>query len=80
MNSKPSEEELKAFLTPKLGDEVASLLTPAQLRYMLAQELYSEELLRNVRREDFDRPPFTPGVRNQLQNAFNTASAGVLLS
>lgn len=77
---KPSTKELKAFLTGKLGDEVASLLTPARLKYLLDNELYSEQLLKDVRPEDFEIPPFSKGVRNQLVQAFKTAPEGVLLA
>ncbi|CAL8467349.1 g6886 [Coccomyxa elongata] len=73
---KPSEEELKAFLTSKLGPELASLLTPARLKYMIDNDLYNEQLLKNVRPELFETPLFSLGVRYQLAEAFKTASAG----
>lgn len=77
---KPSVEELKAFLTRKLSDEVASLLTPARLQYMLDKDLHSEQQLKDVRPEDFEIPPFSKVVRNQLAQAFKTGSEGVLLA
>lgn len=77
---KPSEEELRSFLTRKLGDEVASLLDPASLHYMLDNDLYNEQLLEGVRPEDLKIPPFTKGVRNQLVQAFKTAGEGVPLA
>lgn len=77
---KPSEKELKTFLTGKLGDELASLLTPARLKHMLDNDLYSERLLKDVRPEDFEIPPFSKGVRNLLARTFKTAREGVLLA
>lgn len=77
---KASEDQLKAFLTRKLCDEVASLLTSEHLKYMLDNGLYNEQLLKYVRPEAFESPLFSKGLRNQVAQAFTTASGGVLLA
>ncbi|CAL8471212.1 g10754 [Coccomyxa elongata] len=74
---KPSEEQLRSFLVRKLGDDAASLMTPARLQYLLDNDLYNEQLLRNVRPEDLKESVFSLGLRNRIVEAFKTASEGV---